>query len=204
MDPHETIKLSKLLSYILRHGAAKHKLVMRPDGYIPLSDILALAKFKSYTREQIEHVVQKNDKQRFAMAEIDNVWMIRANQGHTVKGVDQEELLERITDTLPVVVHGTSLDSWQQIRQQGLSRMERHHIHCATGLPGESGVISGMRSTSQVYIYIDMSKAMEDGIAFFRSANNVILTEGQDGILLTKYFSKVVDRQGKSLFIDIQ
>ncbi|KAI8145377.1 phosphotransferase KptA/Tpt1 [Fennellomyces sp. T-0311] len=198
MDPSEATKLSKLLSYVLRHGAVKEKLHMRPDGYVPVSDVLALAKFKKYTRQQIDHVVETNDKQRYKLEEIDNVWMIRANQGHTVK-VNQEQLLERIVAALPVVIHGTSLKSWQLIKDQGLSRMRRHHIHCATGLPGDTGVISGMRSSSQVYIYIDMAKAMDDGIVFYRSSNQVILTEGQDGVLLPRYFEKVVDRQGNSL-----
>ena len=40
MDQRETVKLSKLLSYILRHGATKHKLAMRPDGYVGLDDIV--------------------------------------------------------------------------------------------------------------------------------------------------------------------
>ncbi|KAI9260754.1 phosphotransferase KptA/Tpt1 [Phascolomyces articulosus] len=199
MDQPKTIKLSKLLSYILRHGAAKHKLTMRPDGYVVLSDILALAKFKTYTGEDIEHVVKTNDKQRFKLTEIDSVWMIRANQGHSIKNVNQDELLERIGTPESIVIHGTSLNNWQQIKTQGLSRMNRLHIHFAIGLPGESGVISGMRATSQVYIYIDMEKAMHDGIVFYRSSNNVILTEGQNGVLLVKYFKQVVDCQGKSL-----
>ncbi|KAI7853531.1 phosphotransferase KptA/Tpt1 [Circinella umbellata] len=200
MDQRETIQLSKLLSYILRHGATKHKLNMRPDGYVPLDDILGLAKFKSYTQENIEHVVKTNDKQRYKLIEIDDKWMIRANQGHSLKNiVDQEQLLERIVEPYETVIHGTLLKKWEIIKTSGLSRMNRLHIHCAIGLPGDSGVISGMRGTSEVYIYINMRKAMDDGILFYKSSNNVILTEGQDGILLAKYFEKVLDHEGKSL-----
>lgn len=40
-------------------------------------------------------------------------------------------------------VHGSYLRNWSSIKQQGLSRMNRTHIHLAPGLPGEDGVISG-------------------------------------------------------------
>lgn len=40
-------------------------------------------------------------------------------------------------------VHGSYLPNWSSIKQQGLSCMNRTHIHLAPGLPGEDGVISG-------------------------------------------------------------
>lgn len=40
-------------------------------------------------------------------------------------------------------VHGSYLRNWSSIQQQGLSRMNRTHIHLAPGLLGEDGVISG-------------------------------------------------------------
>lgn len=45
--------------------------------------------------------------------------------------------------------------------------MKRQHIHFSKGLPGESGVISGMRKSSQVLIYINAKKAM-DGLIIFK------------------------------------
>lgn len=72
--------------------------------------------------------------------------------------------------------------------------MKRNHIHFATGLLGEDGVISGMRSTCNVLIYIDLEKALEDGIKFFKSKNGVVLTEGVngEGYLPNDYFRKIV------------
>lgn len=55
-----------------------------------------------------------------------------------------------------------------------------------------------MRASSEVLIHIDMAKAMEAGIKFYRSANNVILTSGnEEGFLLRDYFSVVERRDGK-------
>jgi 2'-phosphotransferase len=34
------VQLSKTLSYLLRHGAEKEKLVMRADGYVRVSDLV--------------------------------------------------------------------------------------------------------------------------------------------------------------------
>ncbi len=83
------------------------------------------------------------------------------------QGIDPD--LRPITDTseYPVVVHGTYMKCWDQIRQHGLSRMRRTHIHFAKGEPGADGVISGMRKNAEVKVYIDLRKAM-DGMHMLR------------------------------------
>jgi 2'-phosphotransferase len=54
-----------------------------------------------------------------------------------------------------------------------------------------------MRGTCDIYIEIDMFAAIKDGIKFYVSSNNVILTEGVDGALSPKYFKKVIRKNGE-------
>jgi len=77
--------------------------------------------------------------------------------------------------------------------------MSRTHIHLAQGLPGDSGVISGMRRSAQVLVYIDIRKAQQLGCRFFVSSNGVILTEGigPRGIIPTEAFERVEDRENR-------
>ena len=83
------------------------------------------------------------------MADIDGELMIRAQQGHTLKKIEDEELLELITNPFAYneVVHGTYYEPLPLIMKGGLNRMKRNHIHFALGTPGKAGVISGMRAT---------------------------------------------------------
>jgi len=101
-------------------------------------------------------------------------------------------------------VHGTTKEAWALIEKTGLNRMARKHIHfrsvspqhivlchiadaiwpayagpvCRSSHPpGSKDVISGMRSSSQVFIHVDLEKALADGVKFFVSGNGVILTE---------------------------
>lgn len=79
--------------------------------------------------------------------------------------------------------------------EKGLNRMGRNHMHLAIGLPGD-GVISGMRSSCQVVIEINMTRAMHGPhrIPFFISSNKVVLAEGlEDGSLPAAYFRYVLD-----------
>ncbi|CAO3658617.1 unnamed protein product [Umbelopsis ramanniana] len=198
LDDCQKVHLSKALSYILRHGATKEKLVMTDNGYIQVQEILNRPKLKAYSFDDVKYVVDTNDKQRFKLQQgEDGCWWIRANQGHSLKTVKVE--LDLIKEPLPICVHGTYTTNWNSIATQGLKRMSRNHIHFAAGMPGENGVISGMRKSCDVFIYVDMVKAMEDGIVFHLSANQVILSEGINGVLDPTYFLKVVDREGKPL-----
>ncbi|XP_013406375.1 tRNA 2'-phosphotransferase 1 isoform X2 [Lingula anatina] len=197
------VRLSKTLSYLLRHGAEKEGFTFTEGGFLYVDDVLKWSSLKTYTQEDILRVVENNDKKRFAVEQDEDTGRvkIRANQGHSVQ-VENLQLSPLIeASQYPVVIHGTYRKAWESIRSQGLSTMNRNHIHFAPGEPEDSGVISGMRKSCQVLIYLNLQKALEDGLQFFLSDNNVILSPGNcDGIISPKYFSKVMDREtGQSL-----
>ena len=187
------VKLSKALSWLLRHNAESEGFTLLEGGFLPVSEILQHRRFTGFTVEEVEAVVKNCEKQRFGtkMGD-DGRLLIRANQGHSMKTVEVE--MEEIVaaDDIPKVIHGTYLKAWDLIKTSGLSKMKRNHIHFAAGEPGDQGVISGMRSSAQVFIYVDAEAAMADGIKFYKSANNVILSPGNNqGVLLPQYFKTV-------------
>ncbi|XP_029367647.1 tRNA 2'-phosphotransferase 1 [Echeneis naucrates] len=191
------VRLSKSISYALRHGANQMGLQMGSDGFVFVEELLAHSQFCSYSLEDIERAVATNDKQRFKLCPHpeDGRLQIRANQGHTVQVRDLElrPVLPGSPDCPAEAVHGSYLSKWRSIQQHGLSRMKRTHIHLASGLPGDQGVISGMRRDCDLAVFVDVPKALADGIEFFWSENGVLLTSGNaEGKLLPKYFSRAL------------
>jgi len=190
------VRVSKTLSWILRHGAKSEGLAMRPDGFVKVTDLLANPKLKTLDLEALQSIVKADAKQRYdlvleeATDSETGTWWMKANQGHSIKTVKLE--LKPITSVsdIPsgVAVHGTSKDAWEAISTQGLSKMKRNHIHLAQGVTGENA-ISGVRGSSQVFIYINVQRALDEGIKIFLSNNGVVLTEGDErGILGTQFF----------------
>ncbi|OCL12457.1 hypothetical protein AOQ84DRAFT_386107 [Glonium stellatum] len=220
------------------------------------------------TFPELRTIVAENDKQRFALIPISATpttasdsttaepaasiasdattqddsdprnFLIRANQGHSIK-VESEGLLTPITkeDMPELVVHGTTTAAWPLIMKTGgLRRMGRNHIHFAQGPPkgfvpieplsqpaasnpdgtaeqeGKDGeaaveadhaakeaapVISGMRASSSVLIYIDLPLALDAGLKFWKSENGVVLSEGDErGIVGSQFFKRVEERNG--------
>uniref|UniRef100_A0A8D1BK53 2'-phosphotransferase n=2 Tax=Sus scrofa TaxID=9823 RepID=A0A8D1BK53_PIG len=190
------VQLSKALSYALRHGALKLGLPMGADGFVPLGALLQLPQFRSFSAEDVQRVVDTNEKQRFTLQPGDPSTgpLIRANQGHSLQVPALELIPLETPQALPLMlVHGTFWRHWPSILLKGLSRQGRTHIHLAPGLPGDPGVISGMRPNCEVAVFINGPQALADGIPFFRSANGVILTPGNtDGVLLPKYFKEAL------------
>ena len=145
-------------------------------------------------------------------------YLIRANQGHSLK-VEADGLLSPITvaDMPETTVHGTTHSAWPLIvASGGLRTMKRNHVHFASGLPagfksimedGEAAmdappVVSGMRKSSTVLVFLDVAKAMEAGIKFWRSDNGVILSEGNaDGLMPMEFFKRVEDRTGDGILV---
>ena len=194
-------EVSRTLSYLLRHAAKKEGISIREDGYCKVSELLRHRSLKRYDVDIhfIKKIVEANSKQRFSLRHESGMYWIRANQGHSID-VKVEMTDIKDPDEIPVAIHGTTMAAWKSIENSGLSRMSRQHIHFATGMFGDSGVVSGMRRNCEVFIHLDVSKAMNDGISFYKSSNGVVLTSGKDGILPPIYFERVLNSQGGVIY----
>ena len=163
-------QLSKFLSFVLRHKPETLGLKIDKNGWINIDELLEKmqAVGKAASLEEIELVVQTNDKQRFTIDTEKN--RIRANQGHSIK-VDLG-LQER---TPPAILyHGTAYKNVQDIRAKGLKKMKRQHVHLSKDVHIAKSV--GSRHGVPTVLKIDCLGMLEDGHKFYLSKNNVWLT----------------------------
>lgn len=192
MDEARRTKVSKSLSYFLRHHLDQLRCPVTADGFVPLSAVLAQRTMTGVTVADIEEIVANCAKQRFALKREGDEYLIRANQGHSIEaatkaGISSDAIYELITEPLSYCVHGTTDKVWPAIESEGLKKMNRTHIHFISRPDAKSGY----RKKSNVLVHIDMERAMRDGIRFYRSENDVVLSAGIDGVLEPKYFSQV-------------
>lgn len=194
--------MSRYLSYLLRHGAFNEGLPIDSEGFVA---VIVLLKFLTErgshidTLEKLQNIEANDLKHRFTLIQKDGEWFMRANQGHSIITVTEESLIP-ITDPSKYseVVHGTFRKNLDSIKKSGLSKMKRNQIHFATSTDAKSGVRTG----ANVFIYVNLSLALKDGIKFFISDNNVILTPGNHrGFLEPKYFDKIIDITGNNLML---
>jgi putative RNA 2'-phosphotransferase len=164
-------RVSKRLSYVLRHAPDGVGLTLDAAGWVAVDDLLtALARHGlRLTREQLDRVVAGNDKQRFAFD--DTGTRIRASQGHSVP-VD----LGYAAATPPdVLFHGTPTSSLDQILVQGLRPGRRHAVHLSTDVATASVV--GARRGDHLVLRVDAAAMAAEGARFTRSANGVWLVD---------------------------
>ena len=166
---NQDVQISKTMSWILRHGM--NELKLKPDnlGRIPLQTLVNLPQMKNIgaTISIVKNIVNFSDKKRFRLDEINGILMIGANQGHSKEignKIDSEQLMTRITKPVELCVHGTYSKAINKIKESGLKTMARSHIHFASGYPSDATVISGARTNANVFVILDMEKALSDGI----------------------------------------
>ncbi len=199
MDNSKKIRISRRLAKILRHQALDYKLKISDDGYVNVKDLFKLNDLNGLDLEMLEQIVRSNSKNRFSIKREKHNIYIRANQGHSIKSVLTHKLLEPIKNPSQCI-HATRYDCLKNIKKVGLNRMTRNTIHFSESYPAEyiyedNLILSEdkIKSSYEVLIYIDMEKAMQDGIKFWRSENGVILSEGINGTIDSKYFLKYQD-----------
>lgn len=150
-----------------------------------MDDFLKIQRIKilSATVDDVLNIVETSDKKRYAVQKRNTSHgiklYIRANQGHSKhigERINDDNLLTLVKNAYPICIHGTTRKAWTIIKDKGLSSMRRKHVHLASGLSNDDTVISEMRNSSKVIIYINMQAAMNAGKTFYISDNGVILT----------------------------
>lgn len=169
----------RFLCYVLRHRPDAIGLTLDDRGYVAIADLItALARHgHPVSRMQLVEIVATDAKRRFGLCA--DGTRIRAQQGHSIE-VD----LGYAPATPPAILfHGTVRASLPSIRQHGLTRMQRHHVHLSAG--ETTAKLVGSRRGDAVILRVD-SRAMHDaGHSFFLTPNGVWLTESVPAAFLS-------------------
>jgi putative RNA 2'-phosphotransferase len=171
VDNQRRTRISKFMSLVLRHRPETAKLTLEPGGWVPIEALLtgAAAAGLAFTRDELEEVVERCDKQRFAIDTTDT--KIRANQGHSTEVDLQLDPAEPPAE----LFHGTPDRNVAAVLRDGLFKMARHHVHLSPDVA--TAVKVGSRRGKPVILAVDAARMKADGITFYCSANGVWLVE---------------------------
>lgn len=162
-------RLSKRLSYVLRHDPGSVGITLDDNGWVAVDTLLSALSVhgRHVGRRELAEVVAANDKQRFSIRD----GRIRANHGHSVD-ID----LGLVASSPPACLyHGTAKHSLMSIRAQGLRKSGRHHVHLSVEIRTAIGV--GARHGAPALLQVDTAGMTAAGHEFFEADNGVWLTD---------------------------
>ena len=165
------VRVSKLLSLILRHKPEKIGLSIDSKGWAKVDELVSKANQAGFSLsdEMLQHVVEHSEKQRFSFSE--DRLRIRANYGHSIL-VDLD-----FAPSMPpeFLFHGTATRYVNSIKRQGLIPKKRNYVHLSPDQQTATRV--GRRHGKPIILAIRAGKMYECGFQFFYSAHGVWLTQ---------------------------
>ena len=171
MQRDDVVRVSRRLSYVLRHRPDSVGLALDEAGWVDVGALLAAlaASGLPLTRDELDRVVAGNDKKRFAY-DATGV-RIRASQGHSVPVA-----LGYTAQTPPdVLFHGTPVRNVPAILAEGLRPGRRHAVHLSADEATARTV--GERRGRAAVLRVDAAGLVRDGAVLTRSANGVWLVD---------------------------
>ncbi len=159
-------RLSRFLSYVLRHRPDKFGLALDDEGFLLISNLLTaiqkLDHWKWVSHEHIALLLEKSGKKRFE---------IQGTKIRTIYGHSYGSAIEYKKTVPPMYLfHGTARSSRAGIEQRGLVPMKRKYVHLSTSFDDAFRV--GLRRDSKPLVYkVSALRAHEEGVEFFRAGD---------------------------------
>lgn len=174
MNQDKIKKISKALSYWLRHNPKDIDLNVATNGWVSVKELIEKAKHKlMFDFNELKYVVQNNDKKRFSFS--DDLCLIKANQGHSI---DVELKFEEVIPP-DILYHGTPNKNVDSILLNGLNKGDRHHCHLS--IDTKTAAIVGARRGEFTILNISSKLMSDDGYKFYISENGVYLVDEVPG-----------------------
>lgn len=163
--------ISKFLSLVLRHQPQEIGLTLDHEGWADVAGLIEKTNKKGIKLDfaTLQIIVDTNDKKRYSFNE--DKTRIRANQGHSIE-IDLN-LAAQVPPT--VLFHGTADRFIDAIRQDGLQKMNRHHVHLTAHEATARNV--GGRHGKPVVLIVNALIMHEQSHVFYLSDNGVWLTD---------------------------
>lgn len=171
MTHERLVRISKLMSLMLRHEPGKFGLTLDPEGFAPMEEVLHAirSRIADASAEEIFAVVDtvEPDKRRFAIEDGD----IRANYGHSLR----ERIAQNAAEPPATLLHGTTEAAAARILSEGLSPMSRQYVHLTVN--GELASRVGARRGKPVLLEVDARQALASGVVFYRANESFWLAD---------------------------
>lgn len=162
----ELDKLSKHMSYILRHNPSEVG-GLDTKGRTSMNK---LAKALGVSHDVVLHLIDTDSKGRFAF-DGHNVWAV---QGHSIPNLKIDD--ELLTEVPEFFYHGTKARVMDSIMKQGLIPNGRTKVHLSAH-KDTAVQVAERRAGTSVILSIDAPAMLSEGFKFFRAKNGVILID---------------------------
>lgn len=165
MDLNLQVRISRRLSYLLRHNPEQFDIELDPEGF---ADLEAVARSLGIGDADIRTVVRGSSKRRFEI--VDD--RIRALYGHSV-GVNL--CFPRVVPP-QTLYHGTAWRLVREILESGLKPMGRLYVHLSA-TEDEARVVGRRREASPAVIHVGAEQASDDGLEFYKPGDIYLVSE---------------------------
>jgi putative RNA 2'-phosphotransferase len=164
-------KLSKFMSFILRHRPDAIGLALDPQGWASIDELVLKGNVpgNSFSREDLMHVIETSEKSRFSLS-ADGQY-VRAAQGHSVAVNLGLSLQEPPT----LLYHGTAKRFLRSILAKGLKPQARQQVHLS--VDEATARLVGQRHGNPVVLTVEARCMHAEGFQFFVADNGVWLTD---------------------------
>jgi len=181
MTGEQRLRLSKLMSALLRHIPEEAGLSLGPGGWVPVRELARAIRERWRGREHYwwvtpEHVVavaKLDPRGRFQLDE--ERGLIRASYGHSVR-VELGYRPLPWEEVPPVLYHGTVRRSLPSIMRRGLLPMKRVAVHLSADL--ETALeVARRHGRDVVVLAVDTGCLRRHGVSVVRASPKIYLVE---------------------------
>ncbi|MCG7408429.1 RNA 2'-phosphotransferase [Paenibacillus sp. ACRRX] len=167
------MKLSKEVSYALRHAPWEYELELDAEGWVEIEQLLHALhmdqRWKAVTPNDLAVMIDLSDKKRHEIGR----GKIRALYGHSVP----DKITKQAEVPPAILYHGTARCLVEQILEKGLHPMKRQYVHLSTDT-ATAMTVGARKDSSPVLLRIDAERANKEGIPFYCGNHSIWLADG--------------------------
>jgi putative RNA 2'-phosphotransferase len=155
-------RLSRFLTFLLRHKPKDYPLAIDREGFAPWQEVVDMVQERFYdaTEEQMRALITGAEKKRFEIRGD----KVRATYGHSFP-VDLGT-----TEAAPPaqLFYGAARDLAQSMLRSGLKPRDRQYVHLSVSA-AEAESVARRHDPSPAILVVDAQAAHAEGIRFFES-----------------------------------
>lgn len=166
------IKLSKEVSYALRHAPWEYELELDEEGWVNIDQLLfsmrECKEWQELSEQDLYMMIEKSDKKRH---EISN-GNIRALYGHSIP----QRIMKEPNVPPEILYHGTARRFVPAIKEKGLLPQNRQYVHLSVDIDTALQV-GKRRDDIPILLTIQAFKAYKEDVKFYLGNDKVWLAD---------------------------